>query len=79
MKFVIEVDVEDRVADAICDEATRELADFVNDLDYDKQRERRSDRAWAALDKAGWLTPRGYVRIEFDTEAGTARVLKRDE
>ena len=79
MKIRVTVKDPDGFYDCVKD-AVKEEVDKIDGLDDDEKEglvESRLEDAWDTLEK--WVTYKEYVTIEFDTEAGTARVLEEDE
>lgn len=65
----------DCVKDAVKDEVDK--IEGISDDEKEELVESRLEDAWDALEK--WVTYKEYVTLEFDTDAGTARVLGEDE
>lgn len=76
MKFMITFKDPDTVADAV-NEAAKEALESVDGIDDDEREvlvEKRAEKLREAIEP--WIEYGEYVRIEFDTEAGTATVFK---
>jgi len=66
----------------IPDASRTTLEDIIigNTPDCDKSADKRSDkRAWLVKFFNQWIKFGGHINIEFDTEKGTAKVLKAEQ
>lgn len=77
MKFTITLKDPDGFSEGV-DEAVRDsLASVpVTDKEKDVLHDTRCETVWEALEK--WVDCQEYVTLEFDTEAGTAVVVRRN-
>lgn len=60
-------------------EAVKESLEALTDLDTDEKEslfEHRMEKVWEQLEP--WVEYQEYVTLEFDTEKGTAEVVKRN-
>ena len=76
MKFTITVKNPDSIEDSIdrAAEESIEDADFKDRHDYLDIKEEKKQQLWAACSK--WVEYQEYIRIEIDTELGTAKVCE---
>lgn len=77
MKFTVTLKDPDGFSESVkdaVDESVDEL-DGLDDEEKDALREVRSEKTWEKLEQ--FVEYQEYVTIEFDTDAGTATVVKR--
>lgn len=77
MKFTVTLKDPDGFSESVkdaVDESVDEL-DGLDDEEKDALREVRSEKTWEKLEQ--FVEHQEYVTIEFDTDAGTATVVKR--
>ncbi len=78
MKFRVTMKDPDGVYDSL-DEAAKEAADAVQGIDDDERESVQEMKREKLAEFAGkWLEYGEYAEIEFDTEAGTAVLVKRN-
>ena len=76
MKFTVNIKDPDVFADAIQEAVTAEVAALgLAEDEAEGVIERRTEKVGAALER--WVEYGEYIRVEFDTEAGTATVVPR--
>lgn len=78
MKILVNLKDPDGFSDAV-DDAVRASLAAIPGLSSEEREalvDARRDRAWDSLRK--FVQYREYLRVEFDTEAGTATVLEED-
>lgn len=74
MKYRIMLKDPDGVYESVKDEVSRSIPEGLGDDEYKAVLEERMEEAWDKLRR--WIWYQEYVTIEFDTDAGTARVCK---
>lgn len=76
-KFTITLKDPDGVSDSVCEAADSQVQHLQHEMlprEYEAVREKRGEALFEALRK--WVEHDEYIRIEIDTDAGTATVLE---